>query len=272
MRFIIIILCIAIQRMGWVRPWLWSSHLWDNYLVFWQKKLGHTIFSKGYVGFITMMLVPIFLLVGIMSMIFSVFGGVGYFIASFFMLWLVMDAHSWCSDENASLWMSDSSEEHWNCSLAPKYILKILWPAHQQMFAIIFWFALGGPIWVFAYMSSIVLLQRLRSNSLLDFSVRDAAEWLHAVFDWLPQRILAFSFSLVGEFTASFSYWRQHVTDHFQKSSDIVMGCGETALGGFDLSTENDVDMQKDQLIGLLNRTLWLYLTSLAVLVIALFW
>ena len=271
MRFIIIILCVVIQRFGWVNPGLWTSDLWDRYLAFWMRISNHTPFSKGYVGLIVMIFVPIVVMAILLLLCDRVFGGVGYFIVSFLILWLVMDAYHWFSDDTSSSWMSDSIRGHWSSTLSPQLILKTLWPAHQQMFAVIFWFALGGPMVVFGYMTIIVVLQRLRIQPELNHSLCDAAEWLYAVIDWLPQRLLAFSFSLVGEFSTTFTYWRQHVGGHLQKSSDIVMCCSERALGEY-VILGSDNHMKREQLISLLNRTLWLYLTTLAVLVITIFW
>ena len=73
----------------------------------------------------------------------------------------------------------------------------LLWQGYQSFFAVIFWYALLGPLAALAYR-----LLALTVEYAQDPSLRARAEqWRHA-FDWLPVRLLAASFALVGSFVA----------------------------------------------------------------------
>lgn len=72
-----------------------------------------------------------------------------------------------------------------------------LWQAYQGFFAVIFWYALLGPLPALAYR----LLALCAEQGGQAGMVERAAQLRHAM-DWLPARVLAASFALVGNFAA----------------------------------------------------------------------
>jgi AmpE protein len=73
----------------------------------------------------------------------------------------------------------------------------LLWQAYQSFFAVIFWYFLLGPVAALAY-RLLALAEEHGKNPAL---VERAAQLRHA-FDWVPVRLLAASFALVGNFVA----------------------------------------------------------------------
>ena len=73
----------------------------------------------------------------------------------------------------------------------------LLWEAYQSFFAVIFWYFLLGPVAALAY-RLLALAEQHGTNPAL---VERAAQLRHA-FDWVPVRLLAASFALVGNFVA----------------------------------------------------------------------
>ena len=71
----------------------------------------------------------------------------------------------------------------------------LLWQAYQSFFAVIFWYALLGPVAVLAYR-----LLALTTEQAQQVALREHAQQLRHGFDWLPSRVLASSFALVGDF------------------------------------------------------------------------
>ncbi|MBT2371083.1 regulatory signaling modulator protein AmpE [Pseudomonas fluorescens] len=71
----------------------------------------------------------------------------------------------------------------------------LLWQAYQSFFAVIFWYFLLGPVAALAY-RLLALTSEHGKNPLV---VERATQLRHA-FDWLPVRLLAASFALVGNF------------------------------------------------------------------------
>lgn len=73
----------------------------------------------------------------------------------------------------------------------------LLWQAFQGFFVIVFWYVVLGPLAALAYR----LLALMAAQSQYASMAERAAALRHA-FDWLPGRLLAISFALVGHFTA----------------------------------------------------------------------
>lgn len=73
----------------------------------------------------------------------------------------------------------------------------LVWEAYQGFFAVIFWYFLLGPVAALSYRLLALAAEHGQSPAL----VERAAQLRHA-FDWLPVRLLAASFALVGNFVA----------------------------------------------------------------------
>jgi AmpE protein len=73
----------------------------------------------------------------------------------------------------------------------------LLWEAYQSFFAVIFWYFLLGPVAALSYR----LLALAEAHSRNRAVAERAAQLRHA-FDWIPVRLLAASFALVGNFVA----------------------------------------------------------------------
>ena len=73
----------------------------------------------------------------------------------------------------------------------------VLWQAYQSFFAVIFWYFVLGPVAALSYR----LLALAAEHSQNPGVAERAAQMRHA-FDWVPVRLLAASFALVGNFVA----------------------------------------------------------------------
>ncbi len=73
----------------------------------------------------------------------------------------------------------------------------LLWQAYQSFFAVIFWYAVLGPLAILAYRLLALSVEHAQQTAL-----RERAERLLHGLDWLPVRVLASSFALVGDFIA----------------------------------------------------------------------
>ncbi|WP_277053107.1 regulatory signaling modulator protein AmpE [Zestomonas thermotolerans] len=73
----------------------------------------------------------------------------------------------------------------------------LLWQGFQGFFAVIFWYALLGPLAALAYRLLALTCEHARQPAL-----RERAVQVRHGLDWLPARVLALSFALVGNFSA----------------------------------------------------------------------
>ncbi len=74
---------------------------------------------------------------------------------------------------------------------------RLLWQGYQSFFAVIFWYALLGPVAALAYRLLALALEHARQPAL-----REQAARVRHILDWLPVRALVLSFALVGNFLA----------------------------------------------------------------------
>jgi len=73
----------------------------------------------------------------------------------------------------------------------------LLWQAYQSFFAVIFWYFLLGPVAALSYRLLALAAENGKNSELIE-----RAQQLRHAFDWLPVRLLAASFALVGHFAA----------------------------------------------------------------------
>lgn len=73
----------------------------------------------------------------------------------------------------------------------------LVWQAFQSFFAVIFWYALLGPLAALVYRLLALSVEHCAQPQL-----RERASQVRHAFDWLPARALALSFALVGNFVA----------------------------------------------------------------------
>lgn len=105
--------------------------------------------------------------------------------------------------------------------------------AHHGTFAILFWYlALPGPLGVVLY----PLTQR--AARLWDASVEPEERefgWFAGrafeVLDWIPQRVTAFVFAVVGNFEDALVCWRSQAAQWLHPGEGIVLASGAGALG-----------------------------------------
>lgn len=94
---------------------------------------------------------------------------------------------------------------------------------NSQLFSVIFWYILTGPIGVLAY----------RLVSLCDNieGLDKQAKQLTDILEWIPARITALLYLLVGNFQAGFSVLRQFIVSKPDLNNRMLSECGLKAAG-----------------------------------------
>lgn len=100
----------------------------------------------------------------------------------------------------------------------------LLWQAYQSFFAVIFWYALLGPVAALAYR-----LLALTAEQASQPALGERAQQLRHGFDWLPARVLAASFALVGNFVAVSRALLQDLLDWDAPAPRLVVAAGRAA-------------------------------------------
>lgn len=145
----------------------------------------------------------------------------------------------------------------------------VLVEANDRLFAVLFWFALLGPLGAVVYRSAAVLYQQRRERG--EFG--DSVAWLNAILIWLPARLLALGYALSGHFDAAVEGWRhahQSRPQGSEGSLQVLAMTGSGALGGDGgaLSQERSV-RRVTVAMRLVWRTLGIWLVVIALLTLA---
>jgi len=105
--------------------------------------------------------------------------------------------------------------------------------AHQGAFAPLFWFlVLPGPLGLVLYPLALRAARTWGSaggNDERDFGWF-ASRAFHAI-DWIPQRVTAFAFAVVGNFEDALYCWRAQAASWVRPEEGIVLASGAGALG-----------------------------------------
>lgn len=106
---------------------------------------------------------------------------------------------------------------------SPDDIGTYLAEANEQLFAVLFWYILLGPLAVLGY--------RLISESRKQASVSQLASKLTNLFDWLPARMTALLYLLVGNFQAGLRHFSLFLIKAPENNQNMLSVCGLDALG-----------------------------------------
>lgn len=88
--------------------------------------------------------------------------------------------------------------------------------ANNRLFAVIFWFVVFGPLGAWAYRATDLIRRRTVFNATraeeeagTSGRIAAAASALHAWIAWIPARLTALGYALMGSYDAAWSSWRQ---------------------------------------------------------------
>jgi adenosylcobinamide-phosphate synthase len=123
----------------------------------------------------------------------------------------------------------------------------------QRLFGVLFWFALLGEFGAAVYALTQLLADRWRG----DEAFHSAIASMTTLFDWLPERLLAISFALVGNFEEAMLAWRTCIAEGGHPQACVVRTAGLGALG---VANGKLGPEYVSGLAGLLNRALLLWI------------
>ena len=161
-----------------------------------------------------------------------------------------------------------------------RFLEFILIRINERLLAILFWFVVLGPAGAVLYRSASQLkgLARPEYHSHEDFM--EAVLRFKAILDWLPVRITALCFAVIGNFVDAIHCWGMQVIKHgnnwVASSNSVLVSAGCGALHLEEIFTDEEMVLEKedvrDQILAaeaLVRRTViaWLIFFALLTLV-----
>ncbi|MBZ0104182.1 MAG: CobD/CbiB family protein [Sulfuricella denitrificans] len=280
------------------RPYDWFS----AYAHFLERQFNAGEHSHGVLAWF-LAVFPFVLLFALISMLLNSMNGLVAWLWNIIVLYSLMGFGSLGTKavavisalRNQPLEQARQSLEKWtgrdtsNCSatdIARFGIEEILISAYRKLFGVILWFMFFGPAGALIYRFAQILankwgrLNEQEFGSFGKFSGR-IFYWI----EWLPSRLTAVSFAIVGDFEDAVYCWRSQAKQWVEESLGVVLASGTGAIGvrlgeldepsgGMDsrpeigLGDEADVDYM-DSAISLIWRTLALWLVLLLLITLA---
>ncbi|MCI0400368.1 MAG: regulatory signaling modulator protein AmpE [Gammaproteobacteria bacterium] len=153
---------------------------------------------------------------------------------------------------------------------AHSLVERILVQANNRLFAVVFWFAILGPIGALLYrLASELVLQP--SSQCKGFA--GSADDLYDILNWAPARLLALGYAIAGSLVDALEAWRENEEASLRVNESVIKASGMHALQfslhqddvNIDQSTENE-EYWITATQGLVDRTLIVWLTVLAIM------
>ena len=156
----------------------------------------------------------------------------------------------------------------------------VLTEINARVLAVLFWFFILGPVGAVLYRFSHELIKDPDREQGFGEGFKDAAQRLHGILAWVPSRLTAWAYALMGNFSQARYRWQMRAfdwADNWVAGNDGVLIAsgtgalelpdaaeGETAEGGGAYT----LDAVKDAL-RLVVRTTWLWLAIIILLALA---
>lgn len=143
---------------------------------------------------------------------------------------------------------------------------KLLWYSYEGFFAVIFWYMLCGPLIPLFYRLTAMLEEHTNNQQL-----KEKASTFRYYLDWLPSRILIYSFCLIGHFTASFEVLVKDLFNKKASANELITKAGLAAI-----QAEGEVQYEEkisslDILWSLVIRSAMLWYAIYALIIIFIF-
>ncbi|MBT8136230.1 MAG: regulatory signaling modulator protein AmpE [Gammaproteobacteria bacterium] len=154
--------------------------------------------------------------------------------------------------------------------------------SNNRLFGVVLWFMLLGPAG--AWLFRVTDMFRRRAMFEAGRAAEDdgttpryleVAQRVHGVIAWPAARLLALSFALAGSFESAVADWREYYNDcaenFFHVNDDVIACAGLGALGNVvgEAGDPGSLEIRGARsAMSLVSRTLWIWLTAIAILTI----
>jgi AmpE protein len=213
MKLLVIVLCLLSERFL-IHTFSHQRFSWFmDYAALIRKKTdNHAALDNPWLK-LALIVLPIIIAVSIIYFLFhNVLYGVGGLVLSVIIFFYCL------GPQNPFYPVSESSTESSLEDFSGHYFVM----ANSQLFAVLFWYLVAGPIAALTY-RLISLSQNIDSVSAQSKQVTD-------VLDWIPARLTALLFLLAGNFQRGFSTFTKLVLSAPDSNDKILSECGMQAV------------------------------------------
>lgn len=137
--------------------------------------------------------------------------------------------------------------------------------ASHGIFSVIFWYVILGSVGAALYALVNGMASMTLSGSQLNDKVIMVAQRLRNWLDWLPNRVVGFSYALVGHFTYAFRHFCEKALNKPSVSAEFAADLGEAALELDPQDLAHTRIEENQQALDLIHKAVILWLAAIAV-------
>lgn len=142
----------------------------------------------------------------------------------------------------------------------------LLCRAHQEIFAVLFWFIALGTFGALLYRCAELLANRSQQDQGNLRLLQSAATTIHALLDWIPARLTALTYVLAGDFVPGFTQWRNLFWTGYVLNDVVLVKTG-LAAGGFDVDNSSRANSEESRsLLRMIDRTVIVWIVIYAII------
>ncbi len=235
MTFITLLLCLGLERFLHKGNWLGRFNWFEQYVDKIHHLMRDQAWAQSHYVFLVLVVLPSVIVVAVIYALSSLFvhGLLAFFVGAFVLFYCLgpVDIYE-----------------------TKKVDQSIFWQANETLFAVVFWFAVLGPVAALIYR----LVERSVHIHANELTFSEAASKVLAILDYLPVRLLSILYALGGNFVCTSPVCLKYLLrdasfncELLDKSGRVALGLGETA----ELTAEN-----YHQSLGLIERAFILFL------------
>ena len=279
---IAILFCIALQRFANAGGWFERSWF-DSYL----KRMHPWIIKfNEFIG-LGIIIVPIIMVLIVLNLVFwlRLFSLLGL-ILTVVVLFLSLDARDFkyrlrsyfaslkkgdvvaaCEEVKGLNGENSLCEIHNDSGLCRMVTQIILRRSFAQIFPVLFWFVVFGDYGVYAtafYFALFLTQERILAIDADCQEIKKIAGDLKNAMDWIPSRLVGFSYAFVGNFNKGFSYCRKNFIKGINEVDDFVVGAGLASL-----DVDNADLAENYAALNIVNRVLIVWLSVIILLIVS---
>jgi AmpE protein len=269
-----IFICIAIQRYGNIGGWF-NVTWFETYL----HRLRPWLLKLNSLWGILLIIVPVLLVLGMLNILFvrrlfELFNLILAVIILFFSMdardpkkqlgnyFTNLDNHDLKNAANIAFeFTGEAITTEIKPELTRSVTKAIFIKEFEKVFAVLFWFIVSGFYGASVYFL-ITLLHKVALKIDINFSkIAKLATQIQNILDWIPARLLAFTFALAGHFTKGCNYfcnnWRG-----LSNTNNFIMEAGLASLDNESDPIKNSSEKENFAALDLINRALMIWIIA----------
>lgn len=240
MAFLVLLITLGCYKLLELR----MPRSYDRWFSKWADKVASWV-DQGLPRMLLTLLIPIAIIGWLLSLLEDgLFGLLGVALHALLLFYaLGRDNLLRCTDEYLERWRSEDIQatfhfaaEHFDIdqdfiaddlvSLQENVRAGILYQWFEQVFLVLFWYLLAGPLMALFIRLICLYDQWLKSRGAEVTPLR----LLHAL-EWLPVRVLGFTFAVAGNFARCFQSWVDAIFSWDKPTGQVLNSAGLAALG-----------------------------------------